>query len=103
MDLQRQRGPISASVQSLVRGIHGSKTAVGADGVAGFCMSDAARAHTPPKLGCIVKSLPGRRVRVVAQVQRQLKGLDSFGQPLKLRLSGNGRVSLNPFDQWILF
>jgi hypothetical protein len=61
-------------------------------GVAGFSQN-----AKPPTLICTVHKVPGR-LRVVALHQVGTSGLSTFVERLRLRLHGDKRFSLKPFD-----
>ena len=76
-----------------------------ADGITGFAQSHDLSPHGGVLQACVVKKLPARaRLRVIMNVRRELKGIDSFLLRLQRRVTkGDTRCSLNPFDKKVTF
>lgn len=72
------------------------------DGICGFSQSDGVRAYSAARTGCVVKRLPGARLRLRMQGQRARQGLDSLCLRAKLWLEGNRAVSLSPLDKMVI-
>lgn len=80
------------------------------DGVASFSLSGdfaqmalfGVRRHG--LIACVIKpSASGTRLRLIVESQRGRKGLQSFALRARLRIAGDNRISLNPFDKALFF
>ena len=80
------------------------------DGVASFSLSGdfaqmtlfGVRRHG--LIACVIKPSPaGTRLRLVIESHRGRKGLQSFALRARLRIAGDNRISLNPFDKAVFF
>ena len=83
---------------------NGSSWKVSASGMTGF--------SAPPDLGpragvlahCVLTKLPaGSHLRLVMEVRKERRGINSFMLRMKLWLKGDKRHSLNPFDRKVIF
>ena len=68
--------------------------------ISGFFDAPLAGVHTIARSSFFFpRQSSGSRLRLVVNVQRARRGIDSFWTRLKLRISGQARgISLNPFD-----
>lgn len=74
------------------------------DGIGSFSETGDFGARRQGALGCVVKQLPaGTRMRLVIESQRARKGLETIAVRVRVRLSGDQRMSLNPFDGVLFF
>src|ERR1051326_7917700 len=69
--------------------------------VGGSSLADS-RSGAPQQLGCAIGRLPEGRLRLQCQSQTACKGIVGFIVRVKARLSGNRRISLNPFHRTVI-